>query len=538
MFQWHTPPLHRSPDAAMRCLLACCALALSLLLSGCGLPPPQERTTSQGLEVAETASTPLGKGVDALRRQAGATPDLTGFYALLDAKEAFAARALMARMAQRSLDIQYYIWRGDKTGDLLAHELILAADRGVRVRLLLDDAGTEGLDDTLLALDSHPLIEVRLFNPFTLRWPKPLGYTTDFFRLNRRMHNKSFTADNQATIVGGRNVGNEYFGATDGVLFADLDLLAVGAIVPAVSKDFDRYWASTVSYPVGQIVTRPASLSLQGLRAQGHTLLESAQARDYRDAVAQTPFIQRLVQAQLPMEWVPARLVSDDPAKALGTTQARQLIGTQIRDALGEPEHSLNLVSPYFIPTEEGVQAIAALRDKGVQVRVLTNSAQATDVTVVHAGYAKYRPPLLRHGVELYELRRTAPRYVPDDERQKFALPALGSSGSSLHAKTMAVDGKRVFVGSFNFDPRSAALNTEMGIVVDSPALATQIEQGFATQIPAMAYRVVLDEKEGQLRWHSGVGHPPPVYNTEPDMSLARSLLVWLVAILPVEWLL
>ena len=521
----------------MKRFYAFCLLALSFLLSGCSLPPPQGRTVSQALDAAETTSTPLGHGVQVLRQQAGATPDLTGFYPIRDANEAFAARALLARGAQRSLDVQYYIWRSDTTGNLLLHELIEAADRGVRVRLLLDDAGTEGLDDALLALDSHPLIEVRLFNPFVLRWPKPLGYATDFFRLNRRMHNKSFTADSQASIVGGRNVGNEYFGATDGVLFADLDLLTVGAVAQDVSSDFDRYWASLSAYPVAQIITHPATLSLDDLRAQGAALLESTQARDYREAIAQTPFIQRLLQAQLPLEWVPARLVSDDPAKALGKTRGRALIGAQIIHALGEPEHALDVISPYFIPTDEGVAALATLRDQGVRVRVLTNSVQATDVVVVHAGYAKYRKPLLRHGVELFELRQLAPADGQDGARQHAAASPLGSSGSSLHAKTMAVDGQRVFVGSFNFDPRSAALNTEMGIVVDSPVLAEQIQQAFATQIPAMAYRVDTDE-QGQLRWHSGVGEPPPMYTSEPDMGLLRRLLVWLVGILPVEWLL
>lgn len=521
----------------MKRLYAFCSLMLSFLLSGCSLPPPQGRSASQALNATETTSTPLGQGVQVLRQQAGATPNLTGFYPIRDAHEAFAARALLARGAQRSLDVQYYIWRSDTTGNLLAHELVLAADRGVRVRLLLDDGGTGGLDDTLLALDSHPLIEVRLFNPFVLRWPKPLGYATDFFRLNRRMHNKSFTADSQASIVGGRNVGNEYFGATDGVLFTDLDLLTVGAVVQDVSSDFDRYWASLSAYPVAHIITRPATLSLDDLRAQGTALLESAPARDYREAIAQTPFIQRLLQAQLPLEWVTARLLSDDPAKALGKVRGRALIGAQIAHALGNPEHALDVVSPYFIPTDEGVAAFAALRNQGVRVRVLTNSVQATDVVVVHAGYAKYRKPLLGHGVELFELRQLAPTEGQDGGRQHAAPSPLGSSGSSLHAKTMAVDGKRVFVGSFNFDPRSAALNTEMGIVVDSPVLAAQVQHAFATQIPALAYRVEADA-QGHLRWHSGVGDPPPVYTTEPDLGLVRRLVVWLVGILPVEWLL
>jgi putative cardiolipin synthase len=518
-----------------RLTLLCLTLAASL--TGCGLPPLEGRPTSHALDEALATQTPLGKGIAALRARASAADGDSGHYALFNAREAFAARALLARAAQQTLDVQYYIWRADKTGQLLLRECLLAADRGVRVRMLLDDAGTAGLDHTLLALHSHPHIEVRLFNPFVVRWPKGLGYATEFSRLNRRMHNKSFTADNQATIVGGRNVGNEYFGATDGVLFADLDLLTVGPVVQDVSRDFDRYWASASAYPVDAIVTRPPATTLDALRTEGDALLASAEAQDFRHAIQQTPFIQNLVAAQLPVHWARARLVSDDPAKALNQADERQLIGMQIVRALGTPKRSLDIVSPYFVPTDEGVEALTTLTQAQVRVRVLTNSVQATDVVVVHAGYAKYREPLLRHGVELFELRKSTPDYADDTEKKKWGLAVLGSSGSSLHAKTMAVDGERIFVGSFNFDPRSAALNTEMGMVLESPALAHQLQDSFRDRIPATSYRVTRNA-EGQLQWHSGVGQPPPVYDAEPDMGWVRRFLVWAVGVLPVEWLL
>jgi len=514
-----------------------CSIALALLLGGCGLPSLEGRSTSTAPSAQSTADTRLGRGAAQLRAQAQADAGHTGIHALNDAQAAFAARALLARAADRSLDVQYYIWRGDKTGHLLLHELLAAADRGVQVRLLLDDGGTSGLDGALRALDSHPHAEVRLFNPFVLRWPKPIGYVTHFPRTNRRMHNKSFTADNQASIVGGRNVGNEYFGATDGVLFADLDVLTIGPAVQQISEDFDRYWASGASYPVDRIVTGTPSISLAQLRADGDALEQSPAAQDYRAALARTPFIQNLLQGGLPLQWAHAHLVSDDPAKALGQAQGGGLIGSQLLRAIGTPAQTVDLVSPYFVPTPQGVQAFAHLRAQGIRVRILTNALEATDVAVVHAGYATYRKPLLAQGVELYEMRRQAPDYAQDEERERLKLSPLGSSGSSLHAKTFAVDGQRAFVGSFNFDPRSLLLNTEMGLVVESPALAQAISQSFDAHIPERAYRLSL-HADGRLRWHSGVGNPPPVYDTEPQTTLLQRLSLWLLGLLPIEWLL
>ena len=406
-----------------------------------------------------SSATRLAQAVSQLRAQAQADPAHSGVYALQDAQEAFAARGLLAQSAQQTLDVQYYIWRRDKTGLLLLQELLAAADRGVRVRLLLDDGGTAGLDAELLALDSHPYMEVRLFNPFVLRnWMKPLGYVTEFGRTNRRMHNKSFSADGQASIVGGRNVGNEYFGATDDVLFADLDVLVIGPVVQDIEADFDRYWNNVAAYPVERIVRSSQGLSLERLRAQGQALAQSPAAQDYRRAVQQTPLVQQLLAAQLEMEWAPAVVVSDPPEKIQAQAPQRTLIGEQLRHVLGMPQQSLDLVSPYFVPTQEGVEAFVQLRQQGVRVRILTNALEATDVAIVHSGYAKYRKPLLQAGVELYEMRGHPPEYADEEKSLKLRLTELGSSGSSLHAKTFSVDGQRAFVGSFNFDPRSMHL--------------------------------------------------------------------------------
>ncbi|MGB4812016.1 MAG: phospholipase D family protein [Methylophilaceae bacterium] len=486
---------------------------------------------SHALEPAQAAQTSLGL---AIAPQLLQHPNQSGIHSLPDPIEAFAARMLLARTAERSLDVQYYIWHADQTGTLLLQALVAAADSGVRVRLLLDDGGTSGLDGMLATLALHPHIEVRLFNPFALRKFKPLGYLTDFGRANRRMHNKSFTADNQASIVGGRNVGDEYFGATDGVLFSDLDVLTVGPVVSEISHDFDGYWASPSAYLAQSILPAVGVSELQALDAKATRIAQSDAAKTYTQAVRRTPFIQQLLQQQLPMEWAHTTLVSDDPLKGLGKAKQDGLLVKQVHDVIGTPQHSVALVSPYFVPTAAGLKALVNLRQKGIRVRVMTNAYEATDVPLVHAGYIKYRKALVQHGVELYEMQRTAPT------GNHARLNLLGSSGSSLHAKTFAVDGSRAFVGSFNFDPRSALLNTELGVVIDSPLLASQIEQAFDILIPEKSYRVQISDS-GKLQWESsqeGGATQPTVYLVEPGSSWLSRWSMRVLSLLPIEWLL
>nr|WP_255592649.1 phospholipase D family protein [Bordetella sp. BOR01] len=497
------------------------------LLGGCALPPPENRTVSHALPAAQARATALGQAIGPL---ADAHPGLSGIHALADAHDAFAARALLIQAAQKTLDVQYYIWRGDMTGTLLLEALFNAAERGVRVRLLLDDNGIAGLDDVLAALDTHPNIEVRLFNPFTVRRPKMLGYLTDFARLNRRMHNKSLTADNQATIIGGRNVGDEYFGAADDVLFADLDLLAAGQVVGEVSADFDRYWASQSAYPAAALLDMPDAAQLPMLHRSASRFEKDPAALAYMNALRDLPFIRQMLARQLPFEWAPARMLSDDPAKALGQAPDGVTLADQLQHVLGQPASHLELVSPYFVPTAAGTDAFVQMVQRGVQVRVLTNAYEATDVAVVHSGYAKRRKDLLRGGVQLYEMRSQSQAKPPGQG-------PFGSSGSSLHAKTFAVDGKRVFVGSFNFDPRSMHLNTELGFVIDSPVLAGQMADTFEQGISRQAYRVGLAD-DGHLYWTADGDGGRQRYDTEPGTSWWQRLLIWLLSLLPIEPLL
>ena len=497
-------------------------LALSLALASCSsLPPLEGRVASTA--IVQTDDTRLGKALMPLTM---AHPGLVGIHALADGRDAFAARAVLAQAADRSLDVQYYIWRNDTTGQLMFDALKNAAERGVRVRLLLDDNNTAGLDEALAALDAHPLIEVRLFNPNAIRSLRAVGLVADFMRLNRRMHNKSFTADNQVTIIGGRNVGDEYFGVAGDISFADLDVIAAGPVVRAVSDDFDLYWNSPSAYPL--VLLAPDAVPAPAMKVD-------AEATAYIEAIKRSAFLEQLVGGSLPLEWARTRFVSDDPAKVMGKAAPEANIAFKLRDLLGEPQRSLDLVSPYFVPGEEGAAAFVDLAKKGTRTRILTNSLEATDVAAVHAGYAKWRKPLLEAGVTLYELRREA---TDEPSREKRGSGSgIGSSDASLHAKTFGVDGNRVFVGSFNFDQRSIHLNTEMGMVIDSPALATRLGETLDRTLPTRAYEVELDE-QGSVIWLERRGEQVIRHEKEPGTSWFKRAAVKALSWLPIDWLL
>ena len=480
------------------------------------------------MQTATAGETRLERAVLPLTR---ANAGLSGVVALPDPQDAFAARALLADAAERTLDVQYYIWRNDISGTMLADALFRAAARGVRVRLLLDDNNTAGLDPVLAALAAHPNIEVRLFNPFTHRRWRVIDYLTDFSRVNRRMHNKSFTADGQATIVGGRNVGDEYFGANREVLFVDLDILAIGPAADDVSRDFERYWTSPSARPAAELLRIPGTTSSPGT-ALAVEAGKHPQTAAYLEALADSRFVTDLLSGELKFEWVAVTMVSDDPSKALDHASQQQLLWPHIRDLLDGARESLLLISPYFVPGKVGVAFFTAMARKGIKLTILTNSLEATDVSAVHAGYAKRRHPLIRAGISLFELKRTSS--VP---RKKRRRGWKGSSGSSLHAKTFSIDGTRAFVGSFNFDPRSARLNTELGFIIESRALANAITDTVAGAVPGGAYRVTL-KRPGGLEWTEQRDGEERVHEREPGASLWRRLVVYVLSLLPIEWLL
>ncbi len=527
-------------------------LVLALLVFGIAirllnpLPPLEPRAASRVLTA--TADTPLGRGAQAA---ASSHPGLSGIRPLNDGRSAFAARTLLARAAVRSLDVQYYIWKGDLSGSLLLHEMRAAADRGVRVRMLLDDNGVAGLDARLAAIDQHPNVEVRLFNPFVVRNPKMIGYLADFPRLNRRMHNKSFTADNQVTIIGGRNVGDEYFGAKDSGLFADLDGMAIGPAVADVSNDFDRYWSSASAYTVASILPSVKPERIEEIAAAAAAAARAPAARAYLDAIRTLPFVDEVQAGTLVFEWAPVRMVSDDPAKALGRAEQGSTVMAKLGRILGTPEREVSLVSGYFVPTQAGEDAFVRLAESGVEVKILSNALETTDVAIVHAGYAGRRKALLRGGVRLFEMRMlggdglelSGVGFVGSGSGsangQGIGGPGsvLRSTASTLHAKTFAIDGRRIFIGSFNFDPRSMRLNTELGFVIDSRSLAAALLRSFATDIPLRAYEVQLTA-EGDLVWIERDGRRIIRHVTEPGTSWTQQAMVTILSKLPIEWLL
>ena len=481
-------------------------------------------------KAAPIAETRLARSVAPRAQQ---HPGQSGIVELRDGREAFAARVLLADNAERTLDLQYYIWRNDMSGALLFAALCRAADRGVRVRLLLDDNNTSGLDNFLGALASHPNIQVKLFNPFRLRRWRALEYLTDFFRLNRRMHNKSFTVDGQVAIVGGRNIGDEYFDAHQEMSFVDLDVMAVGPVVSEIANDFERYWSSESARPAAKILGRANAATVREVIAAAERALQQQPASvAYINALQSCAFVTDLLTGTVDYRWAATRLVSDDPAKGLGRQRPHGTLLERLIDTLNIPTRQLELISPYLVPTRAGERALAELAGKSaVKVSILTNALESTDVPIVHAGYAKRRRKMLKAGVVLYELMRESRVRSRRDRR------LTGSSGSSLHAKTFSVDCARVFVGSFNLDPRSASLNTEMGLVIESPALAQRIAAAFAEEIPGRSYRVRLNAS-GAMEWLEPHENGVIVHKSEPGVSWWKRFAVALMALLPIEWLL
>ena len=519
---------------AMRMLWRGLAGGLLMALVGCAsLPTEVARTPSHAL--ADTDATRLGR---ALAANVAAHRGQTGVNALASGREAFAARMAMALVAERCIDAQYYIWHDDITGSMMFRALLDAADRGVRVRLLLDDNNTKGLDAVIALLDAHPNVEVRLFNPFPNRTSRLADYASEFSRLNRRMHNKSFTVDNQLTIVGGRNIGDEYFGAADEMEFADLDVIAAGAVVRDVSAEFDAYWNSPSSYPAASLVGASSADDAAKVRAQWTRLADEPRAAKYRQAVQETPLVRELLAERLPLEWMAARLVADDPAKVIRPPeQSETHMLPRLIAAMGDPKTELDLVSPYFVPGDDGTQGLRALADRGVKVRVLTNSLSATDVGPVYAGYSKYREPLLRGGnLRLFELKRTAPEGSEQADKQRRGIGS--SSDAGLHAKTFAADRQRIFVGSFNLDPRSARLNTEMGVVLESPRLATRLANLFDDSIPRTQYEVRLTNDDSGVEWVERAPEGEVVHRASPETGLLRRAWIRLLSVLPIEWML
>jgi cardiolipin synthase C len=492
-------------------------------------PLPDAATRTESTAEPASRATSLGAAVIA---DAAKHPGTSGILPLGSGLDAFAARAVLAMAAERTIDAQYYIWQDDLTGLRLLSELQAAAERGVRVRLLVDDNGTPALDQEMAALDALPTAEVRYFNPFMMRSPRLLNYAFDFFRLNRRMHNKSFTVDGAVTILGGRNIGDVYFETGAGHLYFDLDVLAFGPAASEVGADFDLYWNSPTAIPAGLLITPEPGAELR-LVARDARASASPQGVAYARAIADSGIVRGIKDHLLPFEWVPAKLFSDDPAKAEGRVDTGNLMIEKLIAEIGKPSTSVDLVSAYFIPGTAGTVEMAAFAATGVKVRTLTNALEATDVVPVHAGYIGYREALIDAGIEVYELRAEG-----SERKSVNDLGITELSIAALHAKSLSIDRKRAFIGSFNFDPRSEQLNCEMGLLIDSPAIAGGMSRWLDDNLPRVAWRVTR-ASEGNLLWTTKDADSNPVTaTTEPNATMPLRILIQIIGWLPVEWLL
>ena len=476
-----------------------CALFLTVLLGGCAtLDVPREPT--QALPAADSA---FGRSIQA---QAAPYQGRSGFRLLPNSGEAFRARAELIRNAQSSLDLQYYIVHDGLSTRMLIDELIKAADRGVRVRILLDDTASDGLDDVLATLAAHPNIQIRLFNPLQLGRgtgvTRAMGRLFNLSRQHRRMHNKLWLADNSVAIVGGRNLGDEYFDAKPELNFTDIDLLSVGPVAEQLGHSFDQYWNSALCQPIGDIASSNLSVHELGkARKKLEASLKRAQQRNPAlfQELASYETNPQLDVWRKELIWAWNQALWDAPSKVLARDEpdSHLLLTTQLAPELAGVSQELILISAYFVPGNTGLVYLTGRADAGVDVRLLTNSLEATDVPVVHGGYAPYRKALLEHGVKLYELRRQ-PGSSGGSGPHLFKHGM--SSDSSLHSKAMIFDQQKSFIGSFNFDPRSGLWNTEVGVLVDSPELAAEARklalQGMA---PALSYEPKLEQ--GQIVW-------------------------------------
>ena len=508
--------------------------ALIMTISGCAtLPKDYPREPSHALDLSQ--ETTLGR---AIAPAAGQHRGKSGFHLLGSGMDAFVARMALAETAERTLDLQYYIVHDDLTGKLIIDSAVRAAERGVRVRILIDDTTAKGRDSRIALLASSPHIQVRVFNPSAGRSSASWTFNaaSDFERINHRMHNKMFVADNQAGVVGGRNIGDEYFSAREGVNFADMDLLAVGPVVQDLSRCFDVYWNSEWAYPIEALHTAaadPAELKKGRDDLAAHR--SAARDSEYAKRLRESDLLTKLLAHDLPLVWAPAQVVADRPDKvaSAATPSAPVKLGSQLRPLVENARSELIISSPYFIPGKSGILFFEKLRNKGVRVTILTNSFAGNDVAIVHSGYAKYRKDLLKLGVELYELKPSLAA-APEKDQERF-----GSSGASLHAKAFIIDREQVFVGSLNLDPRSLDLNTELGFVVESRELAEMLARQFEELIrPAYTYRLTLEPKDGDIVWITEENGREVRFTRDPDVGIWRRFSTWFLSFFAPESLL
>ena len=493
-----------------------------LLLSGCATGSRSfEQTPSYAPD--QPTKTQLARAVQDLGDPGDGR---SGIKLIGNGEEALAARLALATSAEQTIDAQYYMLHNDLTGQVFAWSLLEAADRGVRVRLLLDDIETKSYDAATAALDSHENIEIRLFNPFWRDQSLVVAGLTDFKRINRRMHNKSMTVDNAMAIVGGRNVGDEYFLAKREMNYSDLDVLVAGPVVGEVSENFDDYWNSKFAVPAKAVVGEPEGFTLDQARDRLDEIIGDARDTTYAGAVRKARE-QNLSRSTLKLNWVPAKLYSDPPSKAAGADNSKEILASQLEGYFAGAQSKVEIVSAYFVPQRRGTAWLRELEARGVEVSVVTNSLASNDVPPVYAHYAKNRRALLEGGVDLYELK-------PDANRERRRGVYWGQSQSGLHAKAFTIDNRYLFVGSFNWDPRSVNINTEMGILIDSTEFTTNASKALRRAVKRETYAVSL-QADDRLSWtENDADGTKRIYYYEPTGSFWEHFMAGLYGILPI----
>ena len=490
--------------------------AVALTSACASLPTGYEKTATAAL--THTEDTSLGKAVSGWT---AAQNGQSGFYPLPAGLDALGARLALIDRAERSIDVQYFLIKNDSAGLIFAAKLVEAADRGVRVRFLLDDVFTTVDDQVLLALDDHPNIEIRLFNPIARGGISLLNFALNFKTANRRMHNKSFTVDNQATIVGGRNIADEYFQLTTDAEFLDFDMLAFGPVAPEVSTTFDRYWNHQLAVPLSAFEIDDEGLTT--LRDKLSTAMKATGDSIYRQAI-DTPLVQNLLNRTATLYPADAEVITDDPDKLLNkVSRDQQILVTRMAEVVTAATKEVIISTPYFVPGDDGVAAWKGVVDSGVKVSIVTNSLASNNHTAVHSAYASYRKKLLRAGVDLYEVRASAVAHAADEE---------GPDSVTLHTKAAVIDGRYTFVGSLNLDPRSIDINTEMGVLVDSTALAGPLTERFKQRLAEIAYKLELDDR-GKILWRATIDGKEVVETSEPLASRGRRFSAWFQKIFP-----
>jgi putative cardiolipin synthase len=504
------------------------ALLASVLLSACGALPTQvDRSFS--LAQQPSADSPLVR----IAQDSSPAPTLTGFRLMPDGFYSLDARIQLARRARYSLDVQYYLIQGDRTGRLLMRNLRDAALRGVRVRLLVDDLYTVGGDPMFRGLAAFPNVEVRLFNPFCCARQsvvsKYVASIADFRRLNHRMHNKLMIADGVAAVMGGRNIADEYFTRSATSNFVDMDVFIVGPVVRQLAGIFDVYWNSPQVYPVEAILgitpdREEARRSFDHLVDDGEQMMSLVLPPF--DILGYGPISDDLDAGRLGLVWGTAVAFADQPAKVLATSaeMARSMSAQMnIMDRVMVSKSEVVISSPYFVPGRMGVRAFGDLRKRNVKVVILTNSLAANDVPLVHTGYARYRVELLRTGVDLYEL---SPTRIQRNER--LMLP--GMSLGRLHAKAAVIDQSTVYIGSVNLDPRSESTNTELGILAECPELAREVIRVINISKLQSSYRLRFAPDGQSLEWLATDDQGDVVFSEEPEVTPFMRLQSMLLA--------